>query len=356
MLVVSGESRKLIDSTLEMIDSTTRKIYLNARRSPTSTGLDAKTVNSLVGFTTLIRDFLRFIEDFNTPIDFPPLIQMPEAQQAAYVNNLSSLSDACFEIRTTVSLLDDPNNLNHSKIQQRVTESILHSTESAQSIITSIIDLFELTLLTSIDTLTNVQFDSLTEKIERFVGRSFTAATLSNLAKKNEEANQLLESTRSAAGETGGIGIAGHFEKLADRERQTANRLRNSSVSVLAVVGALAGVAVLLGYSPSSIQTSLLHIASFIPFGVLSAYLGRESSKHRQEAAWADEYQAQLLTFDAFVGPLESEDKSSLRRDFGNRVFVDPRPREAATEGPSTLNEMIAILEKLKEIGSEKKA
>jgi hypothetical protein len=136
-----------------------------------------------------------------------------------------------------------------------------------------------------------------------------------------DEALRVLDVTRHAAGVASETVLGTHFSEYAASERGTANVLRFLCSLVLIALPILAGVLVFQSVGDLTAEEEITRLAVGLPLAALAAYFGRESSRHRQAARWAQELSIKLRTLDAFVEPLAPEDMSLLRTQFGRGLF-----------------------------------
>ncbi|MDN4611968.1 hypothetical protein [Arthrobacter burdickii] len=162
----------------------------------------------------------------------------------------------------------------------------------------------------------------------------------------NAETNASKLDAQKAASVASEASLSGHFASLATEEFAAAGKYRVATICAIGVgivVGGIVHFAVGISDLPSAIYNLGLVAAVF----ALAGYLGRQSASHRNVALWAKTIQVQLLTFDAFLGPITNEDSADeVRRSFASRVFgaVPSGGKEEGDAIPSTVVEQLLSL------------
>lgn len=113
--------------------------------------------------------------------------------------------------------------------------------------------------------------------------------------------------------------LEGVYERYAARENRTADVLRGGAIGMLVLIAGIAWV-VNFGAHELTAGVELLRLSVTIPLAVLAGYLGRESSRHRRFARWADERSIHLQSFRVYADSL-GEQGNELRRAIGTKFF-----------------------------------
>lgn len=156
------------------------------------------------------------------------------------------------------------------------------------------------------------------------------------------------QTARRAAGVTGEVTLAEHYKTYATQETKRADQLSIIAVAIVLVIAALAVVLVSDITSPT-VSEVLAKASVTLPLAALAAYLARESSRHRMNSRWAQEFTLQLLTFDAFTEPLSDDTREELRRALGQRLFTSGGPMLPGVEEnhPSAIAESAGLLDSI---------
>lgn len=156
-------------------------------------------------------------------------------------------------------------------------------------------------------------------------------------------ASQAAGNALQAAGDVGEGTMSSHFDSLANTEARTADWFRWSTIAAMIAGG---GLAVWLVLGPEiSATASVVESGDYVhliqrliatgAIFALAGYLARQAHQHRTTANWARALAVQLQTFDAFMGPVQSDDvKDQLRTAFAAHVFAAP-PRAKGEPAPS---------------------
>ncbi len=156
------------------------------------------------------------------------------------------------------------------------------------------------------------------------------------LVSQVQESRDAVEEQDNRRGELGSLELGRHYQRMAARERRTADYLRIlavlifSAAAVTAVVQEGAGIA-------SSWQQALGHLPYVLALLALSSYLVSESGRHRKTSRWAETTAAQLETVDLFTAPMGPDDTSKVRMMLADKVFISSDPEAGAADVASAL-------------------
>jgi hypothetical protein len=144
-------------------------------------------------------------------------------------------------------------------------------------------------------------------------------------------AESAAQNSRKAAGETGSLNLAEHFETYRKSERTAAEWLRVLAVSVVAVAVI---VVMRLPHEDLSIADVLQRALIAVPIFGLAGYLAAEAGRHRRASQWAATLKVQLLTVDAYVDPLGATEAAEIRQHLARRAFGElPTTNSSGKEG-----------------------
>jgi hypothetical protein len=144
------------------------------------------------------------------------------------------------------------------------------------------------------------------------------------LLQQVERVDSIVEDVQQAAGMTADSALTTAFSSYAEDEKRLANRFRTLGIGVLSTIAAFAIYTTI--NVPSGLGSSLAHLGIAASGLALFSYLAHESSQHRNAARWADIMSVQLRTLGAFTADMNTEQRESLRAQFGSRVFAEPSP------------------------------
>lgn len=169
------------------------------------------------------------------------------------------------------------------------------------------------------------------------------AAASKAFAGAHEEAEQVLAEMREKLSIATDTALSHDYSKAAAAESTKADSMRNWSISFGVITGILAiigvGVQVLIANSESYGSALALvpgKLAAVAAFGTISAWLGRESSRHREVARALRLTELQLRNLGSFLAELGPTDRNDARVRLLGRFFSD-EPQPIEPDGPSHL-------------------
>jgi hypothetical protein len=138
------------------------------------------------------------------------------------------------------------------------------------------------------------------------------------------------------------------YEKYAERENDKANLLRSWAIGTLVVI---AGFALTVNFRTDdlTVGVELLRLSVTVPLAVLAGYLGRESSRHRRFARWADARSIHLQSFRVFTDSL-GEQGNELRRALGEKIFGSTADTPGTDAEPGMFDDLTSALAQGKEL------
>jgi hypothetical protein len=127
----------------------------------------------------------------------------------------------------------------------------------------------------------------------------------------------------------------GGFQQEADRQKKTADSLRNLAVgtAVVAALIAIAGV-IYHAFNSDSNASDLgaKALASFVLFGI-AGYLATQSGKHRDREERARRRELELAAFGPFIDDLPPDKQEILKENLTERIFGHEPPSSSGAEG-----------------------
>jgi hypothetical protein len=140
-------------------------------------------------------------------------------------------------------------------------------------------------------------------------------ASRKELEQRRQEVNSLVGLVSQAA-------VSGSFEESAMSERKTANWLRTAAIVLMGCIVALVGYSFFeartgtINWDAAAYRAGLAFILS-IP----SAYLARESAKHRQQQYSYQQTALDLKALDPYLASLPIEQQNKIKLDISYRIF-----------------------------------
>jgi hypothetical protein len=133
----------------------------------------------------------------------------------------------------------------------------------------------------------------------------------------------------------GAIGLAGTAERYSEEARdqnKTANTFR--WLAVLVALGAVAMAVIASLHHDQTTQSLTAKLAVSALLGGLSAYLARQSGRHRRREEHARSLQLELTAFSPFIEPLSSEQQEEERVIMTRKTFGKTTAPGASEEEP----------------------
>jgi hypothetical protein len=189
-------------------------------------------------------------------------------------------------------------------------------------------------------------------KATRDLGDLESAALLEQTRRARDNAFEILDATRQAAGQVGSGSLATHFADYAQQESRTANVLRGCAIATLLAIAAVAAWLLFRNLQASNnLVAELARLAVVVPLALLAGYLSREATRHRQTANWANSLKIQLLTHEAYIAPLPNQERDIQRGEFARRIFIGSAdPSTVDTIPPTTVGEIRSLLDSINKL------
>lgn len=169
------------------------------------------------------------------------------------------------------------------------------------------------------------------------------SAGVDELETKKKEVNKLLS---IISGNT----IAGNFEQSAAEEKKTANWLRYASIACMSVI------VLIIGFSFYETTTSnfkwenaIFRIVLTFLLSVPSAYLARESAKHRQQQYNHLQTSLDLKAINPYLASLPSAEQHKIKTDIAGRIFA-AKDFTHVGKDPYPLNTQEVVMELIKKL------
>lgn len=162
-----------------------------------------------------------------------------------------------------------------------------------------------------------------------------------------ESAESAAEATKKAAGQTADIKLGQHYYEVSQQESASAKWFRVAAISLFAigiVAAAIVGYVIITDHA-EGFASQLFKFLLTLPFLALALWCSHESHNHRMVARRAKEVEVRLYTLEAFLAPLEPQQRAALRAKVGESLLVGPLALSSGTEKQAL--DAQAIIEKL---------
>lgn len=171
---------------------------------------------------------------------------------------------------------------------------------------------------------------------ELFKTKDLYGAAIEEIEGKREEVNGLL-------GIVSGVAVAGSFEKSAQSEGEVADTMRWISIGCMAVVVIIISISLWFTLSKEfDWRFSLFSLAFAIFLSVPSAYLARESAKHRNQHNKYLQLALELKAINPYIASLPIEDQHKIKSEMAGRMFCVDREKESSIDSyPVNVQEII---------------
>lgn len=142
----------------------------------------------------------------------------------------------------------------------------------------------------------------------------FDEATV-NLKEKEKTIDNLLDAVSSKT-------IASSFDESAKQEKRMADWLRYSSIFCMTLIVVVFGIAIIeTSKSEFDWKLSLFRIGIAFALSIPTAYLARESAKHRQQHYNHLQTSLNLKAIHPFLASLPPEEQHKIKADIANKIF-----------------------------------
>lgn len=157
---------------------------------------------------------------------------------------------------------------------------------------------------------------------------------LENVRRLAREAQDAVDATRQAAGQTGDLKLGQHYSDVSTIEFRSAVWFRVAAiVFFLAAIGLAGWVAyTVINDQQEGVTSQLFKFLTTVPALALAFWFSHESNNHRMVARRAKEVEVRLYTLEAFLAPLEPEQRAQLRTKVGESILVGPLALTPGTE------------------------
>jgi hypothetical protein len=150
-----------------------------------------------------------------------------------------------------------------------------------------------------------------------------------------ERVQDHLDEAERIVGAIATTGTIGGFQQEANRQKSTADLLRNLALGAAVVAAGIAIWGVIHHATNSDSNATDLGakaLASFVIFGI-AGYLATQSGKHRDREERARRRELELAAFGPFIDDLPEEKQQLLKENLAERIFGHEPPSSSGGEG-----------------------
>ena len=166
--------------------------------------------------------------------------------------------------------------------------------------------------------------------------KAATSDAVEELERKRVEASNLVQII-------GNIGITGNYQKVANSEKESADRWRNIAlILMLGMVGVI-GLTIFTSLDGFDWRLALFRIGAALILAIPATYAARESSKHRQLENYNRQAELELASLDPFLEKLPTEVQDKIKEELTTKFFGlnSQKPNENENVSKETLIDMI---------------
>jgi hypothetical protein len=158
-------------------------------------------------------------------------------------------------------------------------------------------------------------------EVKDVVLREMLTNLVDSVTKTRDEVADVKADVLEAAGETGAVSLAQHFEDYAWRQDVRAWLMRG--ISAILIGGSVFLATFLLErlQGANLLTAEVARLLVVVPILVFAYYFIREAGHHRDASMHAKENAVRLQTIGAYAADLSQEDKDKVRSALGIRVF-----------------------------------
>jgi hypothetical protein len=162
-----------------------------------------------------------------------------------------------------------------------------------------------------------------------------------------EEAREAAEASKVAAGIAADNTLGDHYSDIAIEELKSAKRFRVAAIGGFVLSVCMAGYIAfaIISDHDEGIGSQLFKLAVTLPILAVAFYLAHEANSHRMVARRAKEVEIRLKTLEAFLAPLEVDQRTILRAKVGESILSGPLALSIGTDKQPIDTQ--AIIEKL---------
>lgn len=191
---------------------------------------------------------------------------------------------------------------------------------------------------------------SLSESVEEEISKAKALYTEADkeLIEKKEEINNLL-------GVISGTAIAGSFEESSKSEKNTANYLRWMSIALMIAIVIIAGYSFYQStLGEFSWHTSSFRVALILLLSVPTAYLARESTRHRSQYYKHLQTALELRAINPYLASLPQDEQHRIKAEVAKKFFYERNDPPDNDSYPINLHEI--IIELIRKIETKSKS
>lgn len=181
----------------------------------------------------------------------------------------------------------------------------------------------------------------------------FKTDSTSQLEELNTNANILLkvieekkEDALNLVQIIGNIGVTGNFQKIANAEKETADKLRNLALLLMVIMVLIIGFTVFSNTTNGfDWKMSLFRLSAALVLAIPATYAATESSKHRNAEYRNRQAELELASIDPFLEKMPEATKNDLKAKLTEKFFGNSKLDEVSSKevSSSSLFDLIKI-------------
>ena len=170
------------------------------------------------------------------------------------------------------------------------------------------------------------------------------------LAKLSEESDKVIEDLKDKQESAsnlvqiiGNIGITGNYQKIANEEKQQADKWRNIALGfMVTMVVIIAGIIFHATSNNIDWIAMLFRLAAALVLSIPAGYAARESSRHRNNENHNRRAELELASLDPFLEKLPEDQRNEIKKNLTERFFgLDRAPQQ---EESISKNDLLGLI------------
>ncbi|WP_177329827.1 MULTISPECIES: hypothetical protein [unclassified Pseudomonas] len=283
--------------------------------------IETKNSNSAVLATInqLSKELLELIHNKKTTFIFSPKGIAPP--DSADIENDLNLAQSLSRIRQELASLKNDHEMHDERHKKLISENLINIEKISEA--------------------TKNLEDNVSLELKK--AQELYVKTEEELREKEDQINKLV-------GTISGTAVAGSYEKSAEKEKFSADMLRYSSIFCMFAIACIVAYSFWETTTETfKLENSAFRIALALILSVPSAYLARESSKHRSQQYSHLQTSLDLKAVNPFIASLPIDEQHKLKSEIASRIF-SPKDISNISSDSYPINAQELILELIKKI------
>ncbi|MEH6648883.1 MAG: hypothetical protein V7707_02525 [Motiliproteus sp.] len=313
---------------------------LNALPIPSSIISEETHVEAVESFRAQIEKSLLSLKSLNSElVETITTISDKSAQQS---HKISSISDAIDQHQESIEESLENFNLRFDTLENESSAKIDIIAANADDKCNNI----ETNYQTSLESKKAEIEDAFTDILDK--NETEHAKQSEKLSSSANKIIQALEKNKLTASNLvqiiGNIGITGNYQKIANQEKEAADKWRNIALGLM--IGMVVVIAFTIAISASNgfdWKLALFRIGAALILAIPATYAARESTKHRALENHNRRAELELASLDPFLEKLPEEVRHKVKEGLTDKFFGLTSP-ELNNEDPATTTALIDLL------------